>query len=1296
MPKKLSILLFLYLFHIIVSNQKVSATLTLEDISTQKCFSTQNTQSTENSMVYQISNNSTSGTIFIQYKSLKTMIVSDSIKDESSVIYKDSENLGNYYLQMSSSKNNYYITATKKDEDFQICFISFNQYGNQFKHKSNETNSNIKTASYNIITNSNLTYFISNKDLLQNKIFYTVRFSQKYLDKINLPKMQISVSFINSNRKKEYININNWYLQGEYYYAPFYVPKINYTEKFTNIIFCLDIEFKQDLQKDEMFKFDLDLIDSQEITCEYNIDFVKDTNDKKDKLNYPKVYYINIRKNIYEFDRDILLLKQDKENKYIKPLLTSNLNINNNNSIFIQKDFIDLAQKTLLSNNNSNIDLLILILDETCDEIKEEDNIFISFRFYGGYHDLMHYEEDISIDKFFNEKNNKIMIKMPNCRPQYFFNYFNQNSDSQNDERILDIESSIGHMNLYYMNKISGKNLDEYFDILGQKCIHKFQNSLLTGNFGALKISCDDNNPVMSYIYAHKKNMKEDIINFMNQKSLIYIEYNTQYTLKFNEQEKENEFDFRIKILRTNIQEEDYKIDISYNNQNLNLDQAHNEQFFKHSKGIDSEILIKINSNNNNTNDNSDNTGFILEIFKGIDLAEEKIKYIEKETEQEDLSADNIITFIYSKDEINSANNKIELYNTNNDKNSKIKICIFSGKGKYPYILKPVCKDEDEYLIIKGGEKLDLTYNNPYTDGTYDENQQFYVIIMPDKNIKYSYGYEREIKLNEEQYTNINHNGKKIFKISNQKHNKKSIYYQINVCENKNSNFYYTINNSEKSLIKNDIYQECPLQEFKSFLVEFEGDGEQKAKFKYFYGPDKLLNTIEQFSKDIYLSKNDNNKELLIEFQTPFVQQIDIKIIFASEMVDKYKDFCSFEKFCKDNYDSGKLKIINKKVIANKDKALVSIDKTEFEELLNKDVDIYLIAKSLTNTLEIFYNVKSVNLNLEQLKDEKEENGENKNYLCINCGDKNEQDQKENENDNKENNNEENNDKNDNNEDKKEQKINEVDQPLINKVPINIENNNDNNNNTENKNDEENNNESKDKEDNESKDKEDNESKDKEDNESKDKDNEGLNNARNNDDDNERRQNVPKREENNNRNKKDDNSKNREDEKDGDVGNDIDKDKDNDNNDNNDNDNDNDRDQEDPNNQGNNKNQNNEDINFKENDNNNPLNNSQNINGNEINNQNQIDNGMRNDLNNNKTSNENINNQNEINVGAINKTISNVVIGEKNTTNKKSRKLLYFILVIIIFAVIYCVRNYCNNNDNVNYSKISKYSYYDF
>lgn len=66
--------------------------------------------------------------------------------------------------------------------------------------------------------------------------------------------------------------------------------------------------------------------------------------------------------------------------------------------------------------------------------------------------------------------------------------------------------------------------------------------------------------------------MKEDFINFMNQKSLLYIEYNIQYSLKFNNKEKENYFIFRIRPIRTNIQDEDYKIEIIYNNQNCVLD----------------------------------------------------------------------------------------------------------------------------------------------------------------------------------------------------------------------------------------------------------------------------------------------------------------------------------------------------------------------------------------------------------------------------------------------------------------------------------------------------------------------------------------------------------------------------------------------------------------------------------------------------------------------------------------------------------------------------------------------------
>lgn len=55
------------------------------------------------------------------------------------------------------------------------------------------------------------------------------------------------------------------------------------------------------------------------------------------------------------------------------------------------------------------------------------------------------------------------------------------------------------------MNEIKGNSLDGFFNNLNKKCIHKFENSILSGNFGTLEISCPDNSPVMSYIYMHIK-----------------------------------------------------------------------------------------------------------------------------------------------------------------------------------------------------------------------------------------------------------------------------------------------------------------------------------------------------------------------------------------------------------------------------------------------------------------------------------------------------------------------------------------------------------------------------------------------------------------------------------------------------------------------------------------------------------------------------------------------------------------------------------------------------------------------
>ena len=1350
MKQKLNIFIFLYLFHVIISSPSISASINVEDISIQKCFSAENDQSNEKTNIYQITNNSTSNTIFIQYKSLSNIIISDSIKDEPTIIYKNSEKIGSYYLNMDISKNSYYVTISKNDNDFKICFISFCQKGNSFK-LNDKTNNTIKTASYNLITNANLSYYIDNCDLKQNKIFNTIRFEQSLLDKVNIPKIQMSITFINSKRQNELYTIDKYYLQDKYYYVPFYIPKLNYSEKFTEIIICMNVEFKQTLLKDELFKFDLELIDTQEITHELDINLIQ-KEETKNNMVYPKVYFINLFQNIYKYDRDILLLKHDSDNKYIKPFLTTNINIHNNNSYFIQKDLIDLNQKSLsnITDNNKNcsIYLLILILDETINEIKTDakENVFISFKFYGGYHDLLHYEDGISVEKFFNEDKNKILIKMPNCRTQYFINYFNQLVENKNDERILDIESAIGHMNLFYKNEIQGNSLDEYFNNLEEKCIHKFENSILSGNFGTLEISCPDNNPVMSYIYAHKKNMKEDLINFMDQKSLLYIEYNTQYSFKFNDTEKENDFIFRIKPLRTNIQDEDCKIEITYNNQNFILDKENPMQIFNYTKNSDANILIKINSNNiianttNKLNNTITNKGIILEVFKGIDTIKDNILYIEEETETETLPSNKMILFIYSKKEINSPYNIIQLYNTNNTQSTKINLCIRSGKGIHPFISKPICTEEDEYIIMKPGESLNLTYNNPYLNGKFDE--PFYVSIIADNSIKYNYGYERLNNLEQDVYENLNHNGTKIIKLSNKKHDKKSIYYQINVCENKNSNFYYIINNSEKILINNDIYQECSLDEIKSPLVEFEGDGEQIAKFKYYYGYDKLLNKIEKFSKNIILSKSNDENGLLIVFQTPFVQQVDVKIIFGSGIEQKYKDFCTFEKFCKSNFNSGKFKLFSKISYPKDNEAIIYLDKKELKEFLNTDIDIYIIAKSIETNLEIFYNVKSViNFNLEQLDSDQQKNDEDKNYICINCGGNEEQNEKEEykeKNEDKNNNNDEQEEKDNNNEENKnDQKNNDVDQPVINQNPINVINNNDNNNkdnneNNNNENNNDNNKENNNNDDNENNNNENNNNNDNnENNNNENNENNNINNNENkeneNNNENDENKNVVinninenntetsennnnKVEENNTykndeskpntRNGEDyvnknifqrrgnnygqnnkngnDHPKNREDEKDGDIDNDKD----------NNNGQDHDKDNE----QGFDNNENNE---------NNSTNINKTFNENEINAPNQLNNVMRNDINpiNNISNNENdiMINNNQTKVNGDNNTQQNLLYGETNAPKRKSRKFLYIMIIIICFALIYYIRNqWCNNSENVSYSKISKYSYYDF
>ena len=978
------VLYLLFIFNLIFTSSNITS-IDVEDILfQQQCY--QNNEHEDNKVIYELVNNDTMvNTIFIQYKSVKKFVISESINYKSSLLYEDYAPSGNYYLSMDSKKNKYYIIIENSINSHTVCFYAFPDKTNIFVTDNNNTN--IKFASYELISSSNISYYIDNNNFSQNKIFYCLRFNELYLDKIQKPKIELDIHFNDTGRSKEIIEINEWYLQNNYYYAPFFIPK-NYTEKFTEIFIYLNIIFKTENNNDTLFNFDLELIDSEEINCEFNINITANNNISTIS---PKIYYINIQKNIFEFERNILFLKNDFNNTIIKPFLSPNYNISNENSVLIDKNFMDISKSLLNSDkyNLSNFALFLIILDEECETITENDMISMSFKFFGGYGNLIHYQENITPTKLFNEKN-KIIIKMEHCRNQYFINYFNSLNSS--DDRIIDFESSIGEMHLHNSKQVEGLSIDDYFNQINNIYLNEnFENRILSGKYNIFSLSCSSSGPVFGYIYGHKKNPNIHTINFLNQKSLLYIEYNKAYSFSFSNEEKVQEFDFRIKILGINANES-CRIDVIYGNQTLLLqnENENDSKIFKHYKNSNA-ILYMILSSVNST----ESKGIILEVFKSIDIPLEDIMYIEKEVNTSKLEINKTALFVYDKNEVNAAGCKIELYN-NNLQYKKINICVHRGKGNYPFIIKPICTEEQEKITIEPNKTLSLYYINPYLNqNNVNESYSDYISVSSDSLILLTYKYERVVDLEENKYIDLNHKGKKVYGLSKKRNQKKSIYYQINMCGNleTNSNLFYSFNNSQEIPLKNDIYQEFPLDAINQFIIEFNSEnGDKEGKFKYFYGPSNLIKNITNFSKDISLSKNISDNKLLISFESPFTELIKITIIIIPNCTEKYNDICSLYQFC-EKYSKNKDNntIIIEETIRMRDimenKIEIAVDENLMNDFLNKTIDIYVISKSIGSNLELVYNVKSLIFDWEHLNEVKnEQNNENKNYICINCG----------------------------------------------------------------------------------------------------------------------------------------------------------------------------------------------------------------------------------------------------------------------------------------------------------------------
>ena len=941
-----------------------------ELVSSQKCFtSAENSESS--TKIYEIINDLSSNTIFIQYSYLESFSIYESnIDSNSSLLYKNqgnsTENFGYYYLTMNSSVFKYYIKFDAGNK-FKICLNSFVNKGNSFV--LNPENNKTKISTFSLMDISNLKtiklkYALSN---FENKNFYAVRFSEEKLNIFEKIELEVKINYEKQEKEPQKIKINKFYLKNKHYYVLFLFEKKS-DEIINEILLSLKLSPKVETSNEnKQYNFDLELIDSQEIPGEFTLEITK-------KISSPKIYYIDLYKHITIYDRDILILSNFTESNNLKMFIAPSYNINKFNTVEIKKNFIDLNKNTLANQNYKDVEknLSFIILDENDSENKE---YFFNFIFYGGYRNLIHYNEKTTSEKIF-DKNKKIMINETHCRPQLFINYFNNEST----EKILDYVSIIGNFKLYNSDNInSASSIENYFNSILKSPVDNINYSILKKDYDTFMYNCDKIfSKAHGYIIAFDKNDVNNVLEFVEneQRTLYLIEPKKQYEFTFGEKLVNTDFNFRVRILRKNLKENQGRgsLEINYQNKVKNLDiNQENLVILKHEK--DNKNSFKINY--------SGEEAVIIEIIKQIDIDEKDIIYFNKETTNKKINQKNTIVFSYDKSQIYSSNNKIII--TNNGTNAA-SLCITKGYGIYPFILKPNCNNKEEFVTLESNKKLVLSYTNPFKQNSLlNQNLTLYVAIVSENELSYSYSFQNEITLKPKEELKIS-TGKQIIKtLKEGKYNTLSLYYQINLC--KNGNFkevsYSYGNNMPTVLESTNVYKEISDAKLFTFII----NGNFTGKFKYNYAPKGFLNIPENQSFNREIKIKINNNKLFLNFNSPFIGKVKLLVLITGNEKAKFDDYCSLMDYS--NINTGNLKIdrklffVKKNLNLNKDNSEIelNITKNELSELEKQNINIHVINKQFETELEFFYESKSINLNFDgnvNIIENKGDNVENK------------------------------------------------------------------------------------------------------------------------------------------------------------------------------------------------------------------------------------------------------------------------------------------------------------------------------
>ena len=953
-----NIIIFTISFNLIIISNCFEDIINTNDLNElSQCFYQEKISYEEKEEItYEILNNNFDRTLFIQFKSVDSIIIYESLQNPSNVIFtrtKDENNFGNYYFILKKNIEKYYIKIEISQEeinDYVICFNLFEEKGNTFKKDDNKSQ---KISSIDVINSGKFPFYI-NENLSS---FTALRFHKNFEKFFSLPSFNIKVIILNTDEEISFY-INELYERDEYYYLIWNLD-IKNNMKIKEIFIEANLNIIND-EKDK--KFELELIDDEEIHFEYKL-IINKSNINEIPV---KIYYINLKKYLFQQDLDILFLTNNLDNEIF---ISNSDNFNNNNIIALNKKFIILNKNSLEKYQNINPYLLLIIIDESF-ILNKEKEIFFNILFAGSSHDLYMYKEDIKKDEFFT--NNKLLIKSDVCRTKYYINYF---SDIEK-EIFIEYESILGNINIYQSNRNDlSNNINDYFLKLNSFPITDIDNSIINGDYGIIKLNCPKGQEkILSYIYSYEKNLLNNIIDFQNQKILLFIEKNKGYEFKFNEKLKEEKFNFRIRIFKKSVGK--FNLDIVYNN---NIYTTLNEENFlelKHETDMTSSLKFLLNDYDDISNENGNY--LILEIIKEIGIEKNNIKIYKSNIQNSVLEAQKYLFFEY--EEKSSSQINIIL------KNNEIKdanICVHKGYGIYPYLIRPYC-EQDEVIVLKQNEEINLIFENPYLSNEIkninNNDNPLYISVYSDNLINFSYEYEKYSILNiTNKYKDIDFKGKEIIQLGNTK-NYPSIYYQINLCQDINSNFpkysfekpllnyYFSKKEPEINNIYKNIYKEEKINSNNPKII-FNNDGNLKAKFKYIYGNENKLNYNENYSKKITVEQN--KKILKISLESPFNGDIIVNIILITSDFDQYNGYCDlidlYEnlKFNEDIMYYGQ-RFIQKSMFIEEgnNKVNIEIESEQILDLNRKNAKIYVITTLKETDFDAFYNPISLYMNL--------------------------------------------------------------------------------------------------------------------------------------------------------------------------------------------------------------------------------------------------------------------------------------------------------------------------------------------